>query len=358
MKNKWKHVTVCLAVCYMLVNFASPAYVQASDGEDYITISVDAVDDNAILTYALDTDDPAAFTSSNEFTVPAGTSHTIYVKDGAGNITSQRYEPQQPSAGEIYDDTEPGEDGQQLNIDLELGRRSKVDEPEYNEAGNPGTASVSSRAITDGSIDSEKVFYTFTTKEGEELYLVIDQGRGSDNVYLLDTVSLGDLRVLADGHESSSGIVSNNEKEDNLLSILAAEEGTDDGLEEPDTSKKKKSSSGNPLLVLLLVGIGGGVYYYLKIYRTKKDEKMDEMDAMDMDEFEAEEDDGEEVDFDYDDEEKQRYLDSLLDPEEAAEELLDADPDDYATSHMEDGGEDGASFDEEDAETEFNVDIF
>ena len=351
MKNKWTHIITCAAIGVIIASVTFPSYAYASDGEDYITISVDAVDDNTDLQYALDSDEPTAFTKSNEFTVPAGTSHTIYVKDAAGNVTSQRYEPQQSSDYHYYDYGEDDEDTQQINIDLELGRKETEEEYSPDEEGNPGTASVTNRTKTDGSVDAEKVFYTFTTKEGEELYLVVDQGRGSDNVYLLDTVSLGDLRVLADGGESSSSINSNEEKEDNLLSILAAEESADDDLEESETSKKEKtssSSSGNPLLIFLIVAIGCGAYYYLKIYRTKKDEKMDEMDAMDMDEFEAEEDEEEEIGFDYDDEEKQLFLDSLLnDDDDDSEDLLETDPDDYATSHIEDGAED-----------EFDVDIF
>ena len=351
MKNKWTHIITCTVIGVMIASVMFPSYVYASDGEDYITISVDAVDDNTDLQYALDSDDPTAFTKSNEFTVPAGTSHTIYVKDAAGNVTSQQYEPQKSTDYYHYDyEQDDKEDTQQINIDLELGRKETEEEYSPDEEGNPGTASVTNRTKTDGTVDAEKVFYTFTTKEGEELYLVVDQGRGSDNVYLLDTVSLGDLRVLADGHESSSSSTSNNdEKEDNLLSILAAEESADDNQEESETSKKETSSSGNPLLVFLIVAIGGGAYYYLKIYRAKKDEKMDEMDAMDMDEFEAEEDEGEKVDFDYDEEEKQRFLDTLLENEgDDSGDFLNVDPDKYAMSHIEDGAEEEDTFDADD----------
>lgn len=341
----------CAAIGIMIAGVTFPSYAYASDGEDYITISVDAVDDNTDLQYALDSDDPTAFTKSNEFTVPAGTSHTIYVKDAAGNVTSQRYEPQESADHEYrYDPGDEDEEEQRINIDLELGRKETGEDHslDVDEEGNPGTASVTNRTKTDGTVDAERVFYTFTTKEGDELYLVVDQGRGTDNVYLLDTVSLGDLRVLADGHDSSSSLTSNNdEKEDNLLSILASESEGDD-LEKIETSKEKGSSSGNPLLVILIVAIGGGAYYYLKIYRAKKDEKMDEIDAMDMNEFEAEEDEEEEVEFDYDDEEKMRYLDSLLnDDEEEAEDLLNTDPDEYAMSHSEDE-EDSSDEDDDD----------
>ena len=354
MKNKWTHIITCTVIGVMIASVTFPSYVYASDGEDYITISVDAVDDNTDLQYALDSDDPTAFTKSNEFTVPAGTSHTIYVKDAAGNVTSQQYEPQKSTDYYHYDyEQDDKEDTQQINIDLELGRKETEEEYSPDEEGNPGTASVTNRTKTDGSVDAEKVFYTFTTKEGEELYLVVDQGRGSDNVFLLDTVSLGDLRVLADGHESSSSSTSNNdEKEDNLLSILAAEESADDNQEEIETLKKE-SSSGNPLLVILIVGIVGGAYYYLKIYRVKKDEKMDEMDAMDMDEFEAKVDEEEEIDFDYDEEEKQRFLNELLESE-GDSDLLDVDPDEFSESHIEDGAEAEDAF----GDSEDDLDIF
>lgn len=331
MKNKL-YVIVAVLV---FVSLAFPSYVQASDGEEYITISVDAVDDNAILQYALDSDAPSAFTESNEFTVPVGTSHTIYVKDAAGNITSQRYESEPESSDESYDltDTYDDEEEQRINIDLELGRKKtekKVSE-DVGEDGNPGMASVTSRTKTDGTVDGEKVFYTFSTKEGEELYLVVDQGRGTDNVYLLDTVSLSDLRVLADNSDTSTTTSSDDRNEDNLLSILAQE---DESAEDPDLQTKEKPSTfGNGLVILLFAGIGGGIYYYMKIYRNKKDEAMDVIDAMDMDEFEPEEEE-EELDFDYDDAEKEEYLESLINGDSEEETFFDQDPDEYAASHI------------------------
>lgn len=348
MKNKL-YVMVALLV---FVSLAFPSYAQASDGEEYITISVDAVDDNATLQYALDSDAPSAFTESNEFTVPAGTSHTIYVKDAAGNITSQRYEPEPESNEGSYDltDAYDDEEEQQINIDLELGRKETEEElqEETGEDGNPGTASVTSRTKTDGTVDGEKVFYTFSTKEGEELYLVVDQGRGTDNVYLLDTVSLSDLRVLADNSDTSTTASSNDRNEDNLLSILAQE---NESAEKPDLQTEEKTSTfGNGLVILLFAGIGGGIYYYMKIYRNKKDEAMDVIDAMDMDEFEPEEEE-EELDFDYDDAEKEEYLESLINGDSEEETFFDQNPDEYATSHIDEDSdldEDGTNFGDED----------
>lgn len=337
MKNKISNtvlmiMTTCLLIVVSFISY--PVHIYASDGEEYITITVDAVDDSK-MKYALDSDDLNAFGDSNEFRVPAGTSHTIYVKDEAGNITSQQYEPEAESFKE--EDIEEHEDTRNINIDLELGNVETDDEYDLvGEATEAGAASVASKIKTDGSDDAEKVFYTFTTKEGETLYLVIDQGQGADNVYLLDTVSLTDLRVLADEQASSYDNEKENE-EDNLLSILNDNDTDDVAIAEPEKAKSKTSSRGNGMIILILAAIGGGAYYYIKIYRNKKDEAMDVMDAMDLDEFEPEGEE-EEIEFDYDDAEKERYLEQLLNGEEE-ESFYDTDPEDYATSHTEESEE-------------------
>ena len=318
---------ICIACCF---SFLIPVHAFASNGEEYITISVDAVDDNGVLKYAIDSDDPAAFGDSNEFVVPAGTSHTIYVKDAAGNITSQVYGSKTQNRTQYTSEDE--EDGQRIDIDLEIGgsgSNAAHGNVFQNTAEEPGSATVTSKTITDGSDSAEKVFYTFTTKEGEVLYLIIDQSQGSDNVYLLDTVSIGDLQVLAGGQLSSYNTDSGKE-EDNLLSALvSAEEQKKDTV--PDqTSSTEASSRKNAFMIIILAAIGGGAYYYLKIYRNKKDESMDAMDAMDLDEFEPEEEE-EELEFDFDDSEKEKYLEQLINEDE---DFYNADPEEYATSHM------------------------
>ena len=315
---------ICIAGCFSI---SIPVYAR----EEYITISVDAVDENGNLKYALDSDDPDAFGDSNEFVVPAGTSHTIYVKDAAGNVTSQVY----GSGSETQNDTQyipvEADDEQRINIDLEIGS-SKSDTP-----AEQGSATVASKTITDGSDNAEKVFYTFTTKEGEVFYLIIDQGQGSNNVYLLDTVSIADLQVLANGELSSYGTDSNSkEKEDNLLSALASANEKEEESQADSSLTSKASSRNNKFIILIIAAVGGGVYYYLKVYRNKKDESMDAMDAMDLDEFEPEEDE-EEVEFDLDDAEKEKYLEQLISEDE---DLYDADPEEYAMSHMDESEED------------------
>lgn len=335
MKRRNKRLLLTVFLCFMICPLWVPQ-VYASDGENYTTITVDATDDNEDgLKYAIDTDDPEAFADSNEFTVPAGTEHTIYVKDAAGNITSQEYKPVQaqeeiPEASVTVTDfsQETREDGQQINIDLEIDREEKF--PDYSdyerltdEPAEAGTGTVAEKIKTDGSDSSDRIFYTITTKEGEVLYLIVDQGQQTDNVYLLDTVSADDLLALADGAASTGSV--REEKEDNLFTALSKES------EEENDEKEKGASNSNILIVLLFVLVGGGAYYYFKIYKNKKNEAMDVMDAMDMDDFEPElEESDDEADFEYDDKEKERYLADLINDDE---ELYDVSPEEYAADY-------------------------
>lgn len=330
MKRKiesWILFTMC---CFIMACLFPTELVYASDGE-YITISVDATDDNGNLKYALDTDDPAAFTDSNEFTILAGTSHTIYVRDAAGNITSQAYTPSSdvPFVADVSQDLQENE--QRINIDLEIDRQSNKDASDYSdyeyltdEPVEPGTGTVAEKVKTDASEDSERIFYTITTKEGEVLYLIIDQDQSADNVYLLDTVSADDLLALSDG---AAGKSAEPEKEDNLLAALS--KGADTA-ENEENEKSSNSSNSNLFIIVFVVIVGGGVYYYFKIYKNKKDEAMDVMDAMDMEDFEAEEEEEEEADFSYDDEEKEKYLEELISDDDT--DLYDVSPEEYADS--------------------------
>ena len=119
MRKKIINILGILTAVFLACIINHPVYVYASTGEGYITISVDASDNNGSLLYALDTDDPSAFGTSNEFSVPAGTDHTIYVKDAAGNITSQEFKSSETDANSAYT-VEKEENGQNVNIDVFL----------------------------------------------------------------------------------------------------------------------------------------------------------------------------------------------------------------------------------------------
>ncbi len=306
--------------------FTPDLEANAEGGDEYITITVDAEDDNEGLLYSIDSTEDAAFTDSNTFTIPAGTSHTIYVKDAAGNITSQDYSPGY-LLGPSPDISVTDENTQDINIDVELGNKDYSSIlGTSSSAAEHGEGTMHDRTVTDGTDDGEKVFYTVTTAEGDTFYMVIDKNQNTDNVYLLNTVTRSDLAALAvDDKEDRE----EKKEEDNLLTALQGEKEEDAPVK---TDSPKDGGIPPKFIVLVIALIIGGAYYYLKIYKNKKEQQMDVMDAMDMDDFTAEEEDMEEdeAEFDMADDEKQAFLDNLINEDNEEEELYDMDPDAYA----------------------------
>lgn len=327
MGKKTRYVILMIMTFFLCTVTGMTAY--ASDGE-YVTITVEAEDDNGTLLYALDTDEAGAFSTANEFTVLAGTGHTIYVKDAAGNITSQEYTPEDTS----YSSQTEEEDGRNVNIDVVLDDTANND---YEYAGDllydpydpaeEGQGTTYNKTVTDANdSDAERIFYEVTTDDGEVFYLVIDQRSSSNNVYLLDQVNLSDLRSLAaddsgktDTEGSSSLLDALNESEDSLI--------TESTSENEESGSKENSIAGSLVMVLLIVLIGGGFYYYKFVYKNKKDEQMDLVDAPDKEDFEVEdEEDDDEVDFGLDENYQDQIMAQLLedDDEEVREEDSDA----------------------------------
>ncbi len=281
-------------------------FVEATGIEkDYVTITVDGKSPGT--TYAIDTDDPEAFTNSNEFKVPAGTTHTVYIKDAAGNVTTQTYTPTST--------TDKSEGEKEVNIDFEVGAENKKNSGIFSNYSyltdmplEKGTGTVRNKTTTNGSDTAEKVFYTIQAEDGSTFYMVIDQGAGDNNVYFLNAVTLDDLKSLASASKNEK--IKENGGGNKLLSELKA-----DYEDSSDTTKKEKNNS--PIYIFMVFAIAAiGIYYYLKKFKQKKNETMDAMDALDMDEFESDEEDEEEVEFEVDDEEKQKYLEQLVDEEE------------------------------------------
>lgn len=312
-----KPTRCCLLAAAVLLS--SPQQTHAAEGgetEEYITISVDAADDSGKVTYALDTDDPAAFTESSEFAVPAGTTHTIYVKDEAGNITSQEY-PSQATAppDNIYPEPENQEPkGGDFQIDIELDR-TPSGTMENKEPAEPGAGTIHDKTKTDSSADAEKIFYTVTTNEGEVFYLVIDQGQTSNNVYLLDQVKLSDLEALSINDTAS---IKEEEKSSSLLDALSDADSAEkellpeDGPAEPAPGK----NNGSTFIILILAAGGGAAYYYMKVYKNKKDAQMDLADAMEREDFAADYPEEDEIDFELEEGYQEEALNRLFEEED------------------------------------------
>lgn len=303
---------------------------EVQDG--YITISVDAEDDNGELTYAIDSDAPEAFGDSNVFIIDPTVPHTIYVKDGAGNITSQSF---QPIGVEYREDS--GYTGLLAN-DNGAGNNSGVSDPEsaaageeYQDAAEDGAGTMYDKVTTDGTDAFSRVFYTVTTKEGEVFYLVIDQNRGQDNVYLLNMVTVDELQALA---EENGYAISERESAANPVNLSDGETIEDVMGNAPAASTKKKgggvkTNMKSTIIILVVAVIGGGAYYYLKVVKKKKDAAMDEIDnALDMEDFTTDEpDEGEEIDMPADQTVSDEEFYSMYGDDEEESAYLDMDPD-------------------------------
>ncbi len=369
MKKRIKMLPRLMLLLLLAVFFFSGkrAYASAGTGTEYITISVKASDDNGDLQYAID--EPVNFSEKNTFTIPAGSSHTIYVKDAAGNITSQQY-PATASSNPITgpeSDPSPalttqrqevtaGSGEQEIDIDLELGLK-----PDGISAGGEASASVrsgddenyeyltdtvvekpaaavQSKTTTDGSDTAKKVFYDIVTAEGETFYLVIDQG-ASNTVHLLNKVTLKDLEAIAAAADDSASPAVTEEKEDNLLEALKRSETGSDAEAGAGAVQKASAEKGNNDMLLLIgvVALAAGGYYYFKVYKNKKNETMDAMDAMDMDDFQPEdEEDEDEEEIEFDEDRKQKMLDDLISSDGYAteNELYDTDPEEYVADEV------------------------
>lgn len=304
--------------------FQSGMQAAASEGEDgtgeYTTIRINAEDDSGEpLQYAIDSDAPEAFGSSNEFTVERGSEHTVYVKDPAGNISAQVYRV--PDADVDLE----------VNIGYSDTSSASMVTDERREAPEKGGGTLAERVETDGGSNSERLFYTVETKEGHVFYLVVDRNGGTDNVYLLDQVTDGDLRALA--ADGGTG-----EDEEDAGSIFDAMESTQgenpQGTERESTGDGKKGGGG--LITVILLGLlAAAAFYYYKIYKPKQGKRKDISDAMDLDEFEPEDagEGGNDVlDFAVSREEREAELEKIMNGNDFGEEpdFLDYDPEEDA----------------------------
>lgn len=257
-----------------MILFYSSLFPLKAAASNMTTITVDAADyESGGLMYAIDSDNPSAFSTSNEFVVEAGSSHTVYVKDAAGNISGQVIEAPIEKVGI---EVTIGNDSTDTDVGtVETGR---VTEP-----AEAGGGSLHEKTVTDGSSSSEKIFYTITTTDEKVFYMVIDNTRSADNVYLLNQVTTTDLISLAGG--------ANAEPEKKEDSIFTQEKKVDEIIKE-EPIKKMDNKSTMPIVILVILLMGGG-YYYMKIYKPKKAAEMELQDASDIDDFEVEEGDNE-----------------------------------------------------------------
>ena len=131
------------------------------------------------------------------------------------------------------------------------------------ETQNPFTPDGTGTVVDNATDEDGKEFYTITTADESVFYLVIDKQKTSENVYFLNTVTLDDLKSLADPGKVEETPIVTPEPEPTPAPTVDAEP-------DPEPEQKSGNSMGTLLLVLAVVAVGGGAGWYFKIYRPKQ----------------------------------------------------------------------------------------
>ena len=144
---------------------------------------------------------------------------------------------------------------------------------------NPFTPDGQAEVVDQATDSDGKVFYTFTTPEGNVFYLVIDHQRESDNVYFLNAVTENDLMALAESSDSGA-----------IPTPAPVPQPEPEPTPEPEP-EPPATESGNGTMIFIVIAIIalGGAGYYIKILRPKQQAAI-----MDDDDFDDEDEDDEE----------------------------------------------------------------
>lgn len=168
--------------------------------------------------------------------------------------------------------------------------------------------------VTENTVKEGKEFYTIKTDNEKIFYLVIDNTKGTDNVYFLTEISENDLlnvtgtdyetlgqdMAVADGAlTDGTGNINNGESgtEENATDVEVTSE---DGNVDKDSSKEDKAEEKkkNPTGTYIFLGVAGIIFvaamYFFKIMRRKNEnfEEDEEEENGDYEEeiYESEED--------------------------------------------------------------------
>ena len=146
---------------------------------------------------------------------------------------------------------------------------------------------------------SSMEFLTVNTKDNHTFYIVIEHGKGGDNVHFLNQVDSRDILSLTSDEEVRQYVAmldkeaAQKEKDNSVLStILGDETPTPTPTPVPDGQVQKESKGISPLYMLIgvvvVMGLAAGGYYFFKIKPGKNNKYPAEPEFEDDEETEAE----------------------------------------------------------------------